>query len=78
MFTFSIFNQKYKFGNIKLNKFGPENQVFFYFCNISTIQEYPKIKIKKMLKYKYNTILAVRNLQKTGVSFHQVPLASDT
>ena len=50
MFTFSVFNQKYKFGNIKLNKFGPENEGFFYFYNISTIQEYPKIKIKKIIK----------------------------
>ena len=37
-----------------------------------------KSKIKKILKHTYNTIITVRNLQKTGVSFHQVPLASDT
>ena len=49
-----------------------------FILQYSAIREYPKSKIKKILKYKYNTINVVRNLQKTGVSFHQLPSASDT
>ena len=49
---------------------------YWWSNNISAIREYPKNKTKK--NYKYNIILAARNLQNIGVSFHQVPLASDT
>ena len=53
--------------------------LLFTYSTIFLQYENPqKVKYKKKLKYKYNTILAVRPLQKTGVSFHQVPLASDT
>ena len=51
--------------------------VFLQYDNTQKV----KPKKKKKLKHKYNTyntILPLRNLQKTGVSFHQVPLASHT
>ena len=39
---------------------------------------FPQYENTQKVKYKYNTILTLRNLQKIWVFFHQVPLASDT
>lgn len=49
------------------------------FLQNSTLRGQSKSKMKNyILKYKYNTILGVTNLQKTGLSFDQAPVASDT
>ena len=59
-----------------------------YFYNSRIPEMKANIKAKKkqkiiiikanIFKYKYNTILAVWNLQKTRPSFHQVSFPSDT
>ena len=51
--------------------------LFFILFIFLETREYSKSKIEEMLKY-WKIIHTVRNLQKTGMSFDQVLVASDT
>ena len=55
--------------------------IYFYFstileCSENKIKALKLLNVLKILKLYNKIILAVKSLQKTGMSFHQVPLAS--